>query len=82
MKIENVVVETKVQVKTGAPNSYGLFHDQNKFDGKFGVIIEVDSACPRGLTVRVKMDDRTVLDNGRSPWFSHKDLKRVKGDVK
>lgn len=68
----------KVQVKDGAPNSHGLFHEQNKFDGKFGVVIEHDSTCFRGLTVHVKMDDGALLDNGRSPWFSHKDLKRVK----
>lgn len=80
MKLENVKVGVRVQVKDGAPNTRGLIMDQNVFDGKTGVIVKVDSECRRGLTVLVRMDDGTMLTKrDDNPWFSHKDLKKVKG---
>jgi hypothetical protein len=83
MKLENVKIDVKVQVKYGAPNTSGLLMDQNIFDGKIGVIVDVDHDCHRGLTVKVRMDDGTMLTmRDDYPWLSHKDLRMVKEEVK
>jgi hypothetical protein len=84
MKFSNVVVGMKVVVKDGQPNTdFGLYYRPEYFGGKVATVLALDSDCERGLTVHVSMDDGTKLKYGsRSPWFSHKDLKRVKGDVK
>ena len=82
MKLENIKVGVKVQVKDGAPNTRGLLLDQNIFDGKIGVIVKVDSECRHGLTVHVKMDDARLTFREDNPWFSHKDLRMVKEEVK
>lgn len=83
MKLENVKIGVKVQVKDGAPNTSGLMMDQNAFDGKIGVIAGVDRECRHGLTVNVRMNDGTKLStNNAIPWFSHKDLRMVKEEAK
>lgn len=82
MKLENVKIGVKVQVKDGAPNTRGLIMDQKVFDGKTGVIVKVDHGCIRGLTVMVRMDDGTEFTTCEYyPWFSHKDLRMAKDDV-
>lgn len=83
MKLENVKIDVKVQVKDGAPNTSGLYEQQNCFNGKIGVIVDIDYECSYGLTARVEMSDGTKLSiSDAIPWFSHKDLRIVKEEVK
>jgi hypothetical protein len=84
MKFSNVVVGMKVVVKDEQPNTeFGIEYGSEYFGGKVATVLALDGDCYQGLTVRTSMDDGTKLKRGGgNPWFSHKDLKRVKGDVK
>ena len=80
MKRENIYVGMKVRVKESTPNTKNLEIDFGRFAGRIGKISDIDYDDQIGLTVEVVMDDGTELCLGGVPWFSHKDLRIVKGD--
>lgn len=80
MNLKNAFVGMKVRVKESTPNTKNLKVDFGRFAGRIGKISDIDCADRRGLTIEVIMDDGTELCLGGVPWFSHKDLRIVKGD--